>query len=47
MICAGFLAAADLQEGKPDVLLLAVRRLVGTLPSAQKLEILRQLGAAA
>lgn len=46
MICADFLAGANLQDGNPDALLLAVHRLVGLLPAEQRKEILQQVGAA-
>jgi hypothetical protein len=45
MICADFLAGANLQEGNPDALVLAVRRLVEMLPSGQRMEILQVIGA--
>ena len=41
MICADFLAGANLQEGNPDALVLAVRRLVGMLSTEQKEQIFR------
>jgi hypothetical protein len=44
MICADFLAGANLQEGNPEALLLAVHRLVGMLPAAQKEQVLQQVG---
>jgi len=47
MICADFLAGANLQDGDPEALFLAVHRLVGMLPAKQKEQILRQGGAAA
>ena len=47
MICADFLAGANLQDGDPEALFLAVHRLVGMLPAKQKDQILRQGGAAA
>jgi hypothetical protein len=46
MICADFLAGANLQDGNPDALLLAVHRLVGLLPAEQRKQILQQAGAA-
>ena len=41
MICADFLAGANLQEGNPDGLVLAVRRLVEMLPTGQKEQVLK------
>ena len=41
MICADFLAGANLQEGNPDALVLAVRRLVGMLSTGQKEQVLQ------
>jgi len=41
MICADFLAGANLQEGNPDTLVLAVRRLVEMLPTGQKEQVLK------
>jgi len=45
MICADFLAGANLQDGDPEALLLAVHRLVGMLPAEQKEQVLQQVGA--
>jgi hypothetical protein len=45
MICADFLAGANLQEGNPDGLVLAVRRLVEMPPIGQRVEILQGIGA--
>jgi len=45
MICADFLAGANLQEGNPDTLVLAVRRLVEMLPTAQREQVLQGAGA--
>ena len=45
MICADFLAGANLQEGNPDGLVLAVRRLVEVLPTGQREHVLRGAGA--
>ena len=45
MICADFLAGANLQEGNPDALVLAVRRLVEMLPTGQREQILQGAGA--
>ncbi len=39
MICADFLAGANLQEGDPDAFLLSVRRLLGMLSVAQRREV--------
>ena len=41
MICADFLAGANLQEGNPDGLVLAVRRLVGMLSIGQREQVLQ------
>ena len=41
MICADFLAGANLQEGNPDALVLAVRRLVGMLSTGQRDQVLQ------
>jgi len=45
MICADFLAGANLQEGNPDTLVLAVRRLVEMLPAGQREQFLQGVGA--
>jgi hypothetical protein len=45
MICADFLAGANLQEGNPDTLVLAVRRLVEMLPTGQREQVLQGAGA--
>jgi hypothetical protein len=45
MICADFLAGAQLQNEAPDALLLSVQRLVEMLPPAQKQSVLQQMGA--
>jgi hypothetical protein len=45
MICADFLAGANLQEGNPDALVLAVRRLVEMLPTGQREQVLQGAGA--
>jgi len=47
MICADFLAGANLQEGNPDALLLSLCRLYGLLAQDQKREFLAQIGSAA
>ena len=41
MICADFLAGANLQDGNPDALALAVRRLVGMLSTGQRDQFLQ------
>jgi len=41
MICADFLAGANLQEGNPDALVLAVRRLVEMLPTGQRKQVVQ------
>ncbi len=43
MICADFLAGANLEAGNPDALLLSLGRLFGLLPHPQKREFLEQL----
>ncbi len=43
MICADFLAGANLDAGNPDALLLSLGRLFGLLPHPQKKEFLEQL----
>ena len=45
MICADFLAGANLQEGNPDGLVLAVRRLVEMLPTGQREQVLQSASA--
>jgi hypothetical protein len=45
MICANFLAGANLEDGHPEALLLAVHRLVGLLPAAQREAFLQHVGA--
>jgi hypothetical protein len=44
MICADFLAGANLQDGDSEALLLAVHRLVGMLPAEQRGRVLEQVG---
>ena len=46
MICADFLAGANLQDGNPDALFLSVHRLVSMLSPEQKHDIVRQVEAA-
>jgi hypothetical protein len=41
MICADFLAGANLRDGSPDALVLAFRRLVEMLPTGQRDQILQ------
>jgi hypothetical protein len=41
MICADFLAGANLQDGNPDALVLAVRRLVEMLSTGQREQVLQ------
>jgi len=43
MICADFLAGANLENGNPDVLLLSVGRLSLLLPRSKQLEFLEQV----
>jgi hypothetical protein len=45
LICADFLAGANLQDGNPEASFLAVHRLVGILPAAQREQIPQQIGA--
>ena len=45
MICADFLAGTNLEEGNPDTLVLAVRRLVEMLPAGQREQVLQGAGA--
>ena len=47
MICADFLAGAQLENGNPKVLLFSLLRLFGFLPAVQKQEFLRQVTEAA
>ena len=46
MICADFLAGANLEDGDPNQLLLAIDRLFTLLPSPQKEQFLTKLKAA-
>ena len=46
MICADFLAGANLENGNPDALLLSLMRLVNYLPNAQKEQFLTQVANA-
>jgi len=43
MICADFLAGANLFEGQSDTLMLSVERLCQMLPGAQRIELLSRL----
>ena len=43
MICADFLAGANLENGNPDALLLSLGRLFGLLPPPQKRQFLEQV----
>ena len=45
MVCADFLAGANLQAGNPDALFLSVHRLVGMLSAEQRQDVLQQVGA--
>src|SRR5712692_5481602 len=44
MICADFLAGANLENGNPDALLLSLRRLVNYLPDAEREQFLAHVG---
>lgn len=44
MICADFLAGANLQDGHQEALLLAVHRLVGMLSPGQRQQVLQGVG---
>jgi len=46
MICADFLAGANLENNNPRALLFSLNRLIEFLPRAQKVEFLEQLRAA-
>ncbi len=46
MICADFLAGANLQNTNPKALLFSLNRLIEFLPRAQKVEFLQQMRAA-
>ena len=46
MICADFLAGANLQNGNPKALLLSLSRLYGLLPQDQQRSFLAQVGKA-
>jgi hypothetical protein len=45
MICADFLAGANLQDGNPEALLLAMRRLLAMLLPEQRQQFLEQVEA--
>jgi hypothetical protein len=47
MICADFLAGANLDHGDPETLLFSMKRFFRFLPEAQKQAFLQQLGEAA
>jgi hypothetical protein len=47
MICADFLAGANLQDGDPNALLLSVHRLIGLLPANQRRRVMEEFGATA
>jgi hypothetical protein len=47
MICADFLAGANLQDGDPNALLLSVHRLIGLLPANQRRQVMEEFGATA
>jgi hypothetical protein len=44
MICADSLAGANLQDGKPEDLVLSVHRLMSMLPPEQKRDVLQKVG---
>jgi hypothetical protein len=46
MICADFLAGANLESGNPDALLLSLMRLVNFLPIALRQQFLTQVANA-
>jgi hypothetical protein len=43
MICADFLAGANLQDGNPDILLLSMFRIYYSLPSVQQQKLLQEI----
>ena len=43
MICADFLAGANLENGSPDALLTSVRRFFGFLPASQQQQFLCEI----
>ena len=43
MICADFLAGANLENGDTDVLLMSLRRLIEFLPAPQRRLLLQEL----
>jgi hypothetical protein len=43
MICADFLAGANLQDGNPHILLLSMFRIYYPLPSAQQQKLLQEI----
>ena len=46
MICADFLAGANLENGNPNTLLVSLKRLIKFLPRAQKVDFLEQMRTA-
>ncbi len=46
MICADFLAGANLENGSPNALVLALRQLYEFLPPAQRQNFLAHIGRA-
>jgi hypothetical protein len=46
MICADFLAGANLDAGRSESLLFALNRLFSLLPNPEKTEFLQQVGKA-
>ncbi|MFZ0634197.1 MAG: hypothetical protein WA755_06575 [Candidatus Acidiferrales bacterium] len=46
MICADFLAGANLENGNPNALLVSLKRLIKFLPRAQKVDFLEQMRTA-
>ena len=44
MICADFVAGANLQDGDPKAFFLSVSRLVGGLSVVQRQQVLEQIG---
>jgi hypothetical protein len=45
LICADFLEGASLEPGAEDMLFLALARLIGILPVAQRLQLLEMVRA--
>jgi len=46
IICADFLAGANLENGNPDALVISLGRLIEFLPPTKKQEFLKQVGTA-